>query len=140
MVSLRELFETIETCEAAQHDCYYMYDCCDCGGNDCGCPYCWSCNACDNCKEGNGRKCELLEDAPFPTAHSASTYENTADDIGEKFIQKLSERDTIVQAEVLRSLFGQNWEHPHTEAEIAASYVGATTKHRAYIDKLISDV
>ena len=26
------------------------YNCCDCGGNDCGCAYCWSCNACEYCK------------------------------------------------------------------------------------------
>lgn len=31
--------------------CEDMFNCCDCGGNDCGCGYCWSCNACDNCKE-----------------------------------------------------------------------------------------
>ena len=31
--------------------CEDLYDCCDCGGNDCGCAYCWSCNACDSCKE-----------------------------------------------------------------------------------------
>lgn len=34
--------------------------CCSCGGNypdsgrgddwDCGCPYCWDCNACEECK------------------------------------------------------------------------------------------
>ena len=29
--------------------CEDMFDCCDCGGNDCGCRYCWSCNACDEC-------------------------------------------------------------------------------------------
>ena len=32
-------------------DCDKIYTCCDCGGNDCGCAYCWSCNACDDCKE-----------------------------------------------------------------------------------------
>jgi hypothetical protein len=26
-----------------------LNDCCDCGGYDCGCAYCWSCNACDAC-------------------------------------------------------------------------------------------
>ena len=26
------------------------FDCCDCGGNDCGCRYCFSCNACEHCK------------------------------------------------------------------------------------------
>jgi len=34
-----------------ERDCNSYYDCCDCGGNDCGCAYCWSCKACDNCKE-----------------------------------------------------------------------------------------
>jgi len=29
--------------------CDDMFDCCDCGGNDCGCSYCWSCNACERC-------------------------------------------------------------------------------------------
>lgn len=29
--------------------CERMFDCCDCGGNDCGCCYCFSCNACDSC-------------------------------------------------------------------------------------------
>lgn len=32
-------------------DCEELYNCCDCGGNDCGCPYCWSCNACESCKD-----------------------------------------------------------------------------------------
>lgn len=33
--------------------CSEMYNCCDCGGDDraCGCAYCWSCNACENCLE-----------------------------------------------------------------------------------------
>ena len=30
-------------------DCENLYDCCDCGGVDCGCAYCWSCNACEAC-------------------------------------------------------------------------------------------
>lgn len=35
-------------------DCERYLDCCDCGitdGDGCGCIYCWSCNACDNCLE-----------------------------------------------------------------------------------------
>lgn len=32
-------------------NCSDMYNCCDCGGNGCGCPYCWSCNACEECLE-----------------------------------------------------------------------------------------
>ena len=30
-------------------DCSAYYTCCDCGGNECGCAYCWSCNACESC-------------------------------------------------------------------------------------------
>ena len=30
-------------------NCEKYYDCCDCGGNDCGCSYCWSCNAREDC-------------------------------------------------------------------------------------------
>lgn len=30
--------------------CRETYTCCDCGGNGCGCAYCWSCNACDRCQ------------------------------------------------------------------------------------------
>jgi len=29
--------------------CSDYYNCCDCGGYDCGCAYCWSCNACEFC-------------------------------------------------------------------------------------------
>ncbi|MBE4779855.1 hypothetical protein HJ167_19875 [Vibrio parahaemolyticus] len=31
--------------------CHEHYNCCDCGGNDCGCPGCFSCKACPFCKE-----------------------------------------------------------------------------------------
>ena len=30
--------------------CREMYNCCDCGGNDCRCRYCFSCNACEICR------------------------------------------------------------------------------------------
>jgi hypothetical protein len=33
----------------SNNTCEKMYNCCDCGGNECGCSYCWSCNACDIC-------------------------------------------------------------------------------------------
>lgn len=33
-------------------NCEQIYNCCDCGGNDCGCVYCWSCNACEACLNG----------------------------------------------------------------------------------------
>ena len=35
-----------------EHNCNTMYNCCDCGtrdGSGCGCSYCFSCNACDEC-------------------------------------------------------------------------------------------
>lgn len=31
-------------------ECSEMYDCCRCGGNKCGCAYCFDCNACHVCK------------------------------------------------------------------------------------------
>ena len=37
--------------ETQGHTCSDLYNCCDCGGNDCGCAYCWSCNACEICKQ-----------------------------------------------------------------------------------------
>lgn len=47
-------------------ECGEMYNCCDCGGSEdghhCGCSYCWSCNACDNCKdEDEVKECEYNE-------------------------------------------------------------------------------
>ena len=30
-------------------NCSDSYNCCDCGGNNCGCCYCFSCNACEVC-------------------------------------------------------------------------------------------
>lgn len=30
--------------------CKDLFNCCDCGGCDCGCRGCWSCNACEVCK------------------------------------------------------------------------------------------
>ena len=32
-----------------ERPCSEIYNCCDCGGNECGCAYCWSCNACEVC-------------------------------------------------------------------------------------------
>lgn len=34
-------------------NCGDLYDCCDCGGNNCGCRYCFSCNACEDCLSDN---------------------------------------------------------------------------------------
>ncbi len=34
------------------YECSTMFNCCDCGvsdGDGCGCSYCFSCNACDEC-------------------------------------------------------------------------------------------
>lgn len=37
-------------CEmTGDYECGDLFDCCDCGGNDCGCAYCFSCNACEEC-------------------------------------------------------------------------------------------
>lgn len=30
-------------------ECESLFNCCDCGGNECGCRYCFSCNACEQC-------------------------------------------------------------------------------------------
>lgn len=47
--------DTTEENRCNYGDCEDRYDCCDCGTQDsehgCGCSYCWSCNACDSCKE-----------------------------------------------------------------------------------------
>lgn len=45
--------------------CRDHYNCCDCGGEDCGCRYCFSCNACDYCKNGEGEHCELISNDDF---------------------------------------------------------------------------
>lgn len=29
--------------------CEKLFNCCDCGGNSCGCRGCFSCNACEVC-------------------------------------------------------------------------------------------
>lgn len=31
--------------------CHQHYNCCDCGGNNCGCSGCFSCKACPFCKD-----------------------------------------------------------------------------------------
>lgn len=31
--------------------CTELFNCCDCGGSECGCRECFSCNACDHCLE-----------------------------------------------------------------------------------------
>jgi hypothetical protein len=32
------------------NNCEY-YDCCDCGGNNCGCGGCYSCHVCEDCRD-----------------------------------------------------------------------------------------
>lgn len=44
--------------KSGKHDCSTLFDCCSCGSdgdynNDCGCPYCYDCNACEVCKEND---------------------------------------------------------------------------------------
>ena len=29
--------------------CGEMFNCCSCGGEMCGCAYCWDCHACEFC-------------------------------------------------------------------------------------------
>lgn len=31
--------------------CGEQFDCCSCGGNECGCAYCFDCQACEFCIE-----------------------------------------------------------------------------------------
>jgi hypothetical protein len=40
--------------------CSGSFDCCDCGGNNCGCDYCFSCNACEECLSGENNLSEKL--------------------------------------------------------------------------------
>jgi len=42
--------ECEEVSDEHNYICSDLYDCCSCGGVDCGCRYCFDCNACDNCK------------------------------------------------------------------------------------------
>ena len=54
--TFKKHFESIsnQECEliksGEKYDCRDMYNCCDCGGSNCGCNGCYSCNACDSCK------------------------------------------------------------------------------------------
>jgi hypothetical protein len=46
-----EIKRVQDNCENSNgnYTCSDLFDCCDCGGHDCGCAYCWSCNACEFC-------------------------------------------------------------------------------------------
>lgn len=46
---LEILNDMCEEMDGRGRGCGEHYNCCDCGGNNCGCAYCFSCNACDNC-------------------------------------------------------------------------------------------
>lgn len=37
--------------------CGDLFDCCSCGDSDCGCAYCFDCNACDSCKNDQPAVC-----------------------------------------------------------------------------------
>ena len=41
--------------------CSYLYDCCNCGDYDCGCPYCFACNACENCLNHDEAGCDNIK-------------------------------------------------------------------------------
>ena len=43
--------DEINECEDMQgkDDCFSTYNCCNCGGNNCFCSGCFSCNACSVC-------------------------------------------------------------------------------------------
>jgi hypothetical protein len=32
-------------------ECSDLFNCCFCGGDECGCRYCFDCNACEHCLE-----------------------------------------------------------------------------------------
>lgn len=40
--------------------CSDSFNCCDCGGSHCGCGYCFSCNACDECLNAENNLSEKL--------------------------------------------------------------------------------
>lgn len=47
--------EAPPACEnAADGGCERLFDCCNCGGHDCGCRYCFPCNACPVCTGADG--------------------------------------------------------------------------------------
>lgn len=37
------------------HTCEDLFNCCSCGGVDCGCRYCYDCNACEECASETDR-------------------------------------------------------------------------------------
>ena len=54
MANEKRDLNAIKTCES-------LFDCCACESGGCGCAYCWTCNACDNCKDGDSEACEQIE-------------------------------------------------------------------------------
>lgn len=53
MDNITEINESQKCLEGGQWDCHSLYNCCDCGGNQCGCAYCFSCHACSVCLDKN---------------------------------------------------------------------------------------
>lgn len=53
-------------------NCSEIFNCCDCGGNDCDCSYCWSCNACEEC---NGEECERVKEGLDPCIVRYNEYD-----------------------------------------------------------------
>ncbi|MFL7013635.1 hypothetical protein [Enterovibrio norvegicus] len=43
------LNDQCEELDNSGHGCSDNYNCCDCGGHNCGCAYCFSCHACPHC-------------------------------------------------------------------------------------------
>ncbi|USD58939.1 hypothetical protein J4N45_10395 [Vibrio sp. SCSIO 43140] len=46
---LEILSDMCEEMDSRGRGCSDHYNCCDCGGENCGCRYCFSCNACHEC-------------------------------------------------------------------------------------------
>jgi len=47
----RVLDNECEKMDNIGNDCFEHFNCCNCGDNDCMCNGCFSCNACEYCKE-----------------------------------------------------------------------------------------
>lgn len=48
------------------YTCTDLFDCCDCGGEGCGCNGCFSCNACEACQNDDEKNCIQIEHLPEP--------------------------------------------------------------------------
>lgn len=81
-----------------QKSCRDLFNCCDCGGNNCGCRECFSCNACECCATDDADD-DLLDD-----------FDALPEDI-KAIMERLSDLDSLAYSEV-------------KEAEIAANAIG----------------